>query len=234
MHFLNYDSKFMRGLSVVTAGVWVSCLLFLTCLPIFTIGASLTAAHDVCRQILSSRGEGMTKTYFRSFGRNFGKATLLWLVFLPTGVVLLWAWLRIFDTLVLIPKIGFSLLWLMCIEWVFYLQSRFENTVKRTLRNALVFSVVHIGATLALIGIDVSYVTLIWLSILYFRQGLFLLVILGYGNLILIHVPILEHVMRSQIANPHNRRHGSKVHKPLGTADHQKAPIHRGRSDHSW
>jgi uncharacterized membrane protein YesL len=223
MHFLDYDSKFMQGLGVVTAGVWISLLMLVTSLPVITIGAAVTAGHDVCRQVLDSRGSGITKAYFHSFAGNFAKATLIWCVFLPFAAALLWSWLAVFDTIALIPKIAFSLIWVMCFEWAFYLQSRFDNPVGRTLRNTVIFSVAHIGATLAVIAVDVVYGVLVWASIKYFPQGLFLLVVLGYGNLLLIHVPILELAMRSQIADPRNNGQGQDQRKPQ-RQDQSKLP----------
>lgn len=210
MHFLDYDSKFMQGLSIVTAGVWISILMAITSLPILTIGASLTAGHDACRHILTSKGSGMTKDYFHSFARNFAHATGIWSILLPIALALAWSWWCVFDTVALIPKIAFTLIWLMCVEWVFYLQSRFTNSVWKTIRNAAIFSLSHWVTTIALIGIDAAYIALIILSIRFFPQGLFLLIVLGYGNILLLHVPILEYAMRSQISDPRNEKPGEK------------------------
>lgn len=233
MHFLDYDSRFMQGLGVVTAGVWITILMLVTSLPVVTVGAAVTAGHDVCRQILASKGGGMTKAYFRSFGRNFVKSTLIWCVFLPFLALLVWSWVAVFDTIALIPKIAFSLILVMCFEWAFYLQSRFENPVGRTLRNTVIFSVGHIGTTLALVGIDALYWALVVLSVRFFPQGLFLLVVLGYGNLLLIHLPILEHAMRGQINDPRNAGRQQSVVRWQDQKDQkqqdQKEPDHPGR-----
>lgn len=109
-----------------------------------------------------------------------------------------WIILRI-DGL-LIPKIAFSTLWLIGFEWVWYLQSRFENTYGATLRNSLLFGISYAGTTLSLIALDALAVYIVYLSYMYLIQGLFLLVVLGPGFVLSIHVPILEHTMRAKIA----------------------------------
>ena len=87
-----------------------------------------------------------------------------------------------------------------CFEWVWALQARFENSFWRTLGNAFVFGVSNIGHTLALIAIDAVYVALLVASWFYMPQGLFLLLVLGYGTMLMLHSPILEHVFRKYIS----------------------------------
>ena len=81
-------------------------------------------------------------------------------------------------------------------EWIWALQSRFENSFWRTLGNAFIFGVSNIGHTLGMAAIDAVYIALLVGSWFYMPQGLFLLLVLGYGTMIMIHVPIFEHVFR--------------------------------------
>lgn len=43
--FMNYDSRFSRILNRLTELVLLNFVFILTCLPIFTIGASVTALY---------------------------------------------------------------------------------------------------------------------------------------------------------------------------------------------
>ena len=69
----------------------------------------------------------------------------------------------------------------------------------RTLLNAVIFSVMKIGYTLAMIAMDAVYVGLLVACWFLMPQGLFLLVVLGYGTLIMLHIPLLEHALREYI-----------------------------------
>ena len=97
-------------------------------------------------------------------------------------------------TPLLIPKFALTIVWLIGFEWVWALQARFENSFWRTLGNAFVFGVSNIGHTLALIAIDAVYVALLVASWFYMPGGLFLLVILGYGTMLMLHIPVTERV----------------------------------------
>ena len=200
MNWLAPDSKFMRAWSNLVDGVWINILMLVTSIPIITIGAALTAGHDACRRSIEGEGKGVTSNYFKSFKTNFIKATLLWLPFLVALIALVWSWIVLQITPLLIPKFALTIVWLIGFEWVWALQARFENSFWRTLGNAFVFGVSNIGHTLALIAIDAVYVALLVASWFYMPQGLFLLLVLGYGTMLMLHSPILEHVFRKYIS----------------------------------
>ena len=182
MKFLSPDSGFMRGLSDAVDAIWINILMLVTSIPIITIGAALTAGHDAVRR------------------SNFAKSTGYWLIFGTTGTLCVYSWIVLQITPLLIPKFALTIVWLIGFEWVWALQARFENSFWRTLGNAFVFGVSNIGHTLALVAIDAVYVALLVASWVYMPQGLFLLLILGYGTMLMLHSPILEHVFRKYIS----------------------------------
>lgn len=196
MKFLSPDSPFMRGLSTFADAVWINILMVLTSIPIVTIGASLTAAHDAARRSLAAQGH-VTSNFFKAFASNFRKSTLTWLIFGPLAVGLVYAWVILQITPLLIPKFAFSILWLIAFEWVWALQARFENAWLSTIANAFIFGISHIGYTLAMLIIDGVFLGLIVASWLYMPQGVLLLLIMGYGSVIMLHIPLLERVFRA-------------------------------------
>ncbi|TPF91839.1 YesL family protein [Bifidobacterium sp. UTBIF-78] len=196
MNWLAPDSKFMRAWSNLTDGVWINILMLITSIPIVTIGAALTAGHDACRRSIEGEGKSVTANYFRSFRSNFVKATLLWLPFLVVLVGLVYSWIVLQITPLLIPKFALSILWIIGFEWVFALQSRFENSVGGTLRNAFIFGISHIAMTTALVVVDAVFVALLVASWFYMPGGLFLLVVLGYGTMLMLHIPVTERVFK--------------------------------------
>ncbi|RSX53397.1 beta-carotene 15,15'-monooxygenase [Bifidobacterium dolichotidis] len=194
MNFLSPDSRFMQGWSNCVDAIIINMLMVLTSLPIITIGASLAAGQETTRRMLNAEGHWVRR-YFKSFKQNFIKSTMLWVVFGLMGALVAYLWLIRIPEL-MVPKIAFTIVWLIGFEWVWALQARFENTVSRTLINSYVFGVSYIVATLAMIAVDLAYVALIIVSYLYVPQGLFLLAVIGYGSLLSIHVPIQEYIFR--------------------------------------
>ena len=175
MNWLAPDSKFMRAWSNLVDGVWINILMLVTSIPLITIGAALTAGHDACRRSIEGEGKGVTANYFKSFKANFIKATLLWLPFLVALIALVWSWIVLQITPLLIIKFALTILWLIGFEWVFALQARFAMTV-------------------ALVLVDAVFVALLVASWFYMPGGLFLLVILGYGTMLMLHIPVTERV----------------------------------------
>ena len=52
----------------------------------------------------------------------------------------------------------------------------------------------HIAMTVALVIVDAVFVALLVASWFYMPGGLFLLVILGYGTMLMLHIPVTERV----------------------------------------
>ena len=166
MNWLAPDSKFMRAWSNLVDGVWINILMLVTSIPIITIGASTSALSYVT------------------------------LPFLVALIALVWSWIVLQITPLLIIKFALTILWLIGFEWVFALQARFENTVAGTLKNAFIFGISHIAMTVALVIVDAVFVALLAASWFHMPGGLFLLVILGYGTMLMLHIPVAERVFK--------------------------------------
>ena len=136
--FTHYTNKFS---DLITLNLW----FVLTSLPLITIGASATAMHYVLLRIYRDELEySITKNYFRAFRENFRQATAIWFVYVVFGAVL-------FVDMLFVTNPGFlkilvtivSILLVLSLSWVFVLQSRYANPVYATIRNAVVFSIMH-------------------------------------------------------------------------------------------
>ncbi|MCH4159040.1 MAG: YesL family protein [Bifidobacterium minimum] len=199
MSFLSPDSAFMRSLGSIVDAIVVTVLMAVSSIPLVTIGAAATAGHDAIRKSLIGQGH-LGKNYWRAFRENLGKATALWGIFAAALLVEVYAVFFMPQTMMLVPKFALAIVWLIGFEWVWAFQARFENSVGRTMANAYVVGVSHIGATLLLIAIDAVYAAIVVGSWIYMPEGLFLLGLLGYGMLIMLHTPIIERVFRPLVA----------------------------------
>ena len=136
--FTHYTNKFS---DLITLNLW----FVLTSLPLITIGASATAMHYVLLRIYRDDLEySITKNYFRAFRENFRQATTIWIIYVVFGAIL-------FADLFFMTNPGFlkilvtivSILLVLSLSWVFVLQSRYANPIYATIRNAVVFSIMH-------------------------------------------------------------------------------------------
>lgn len=165
----NEDSPFIKVLSTIADLLWLNILTLLGCLPIFTIGASLTAMHYVLLKIVRGEEGYITKGYFKSFSENFKQATGIWLIFLLILAVMGGDIFLVFYTNLEFPSIFgvdfptvigivlsiLGVLFLMVWLYVFPILSHFENSVKNTIKNAFMFSIVSFPQTVLMILIYV-------------------------------------------------------------------------------
>lgn len=138
-------------------------LFVITCLPVVTIGASLCAFYYTAMDSLRKEDGYIFKRYFSSFGKNFKKATILWLIMLAIAAVLgldVYFWLVNSQVQFSGVMLGVSgilcFLWFMTFMFVFPLQTRFENSIGKTLQNAFMIGLGRLPFTvgvLVLLGI---------------------------------------------------------------------------------
>lgn len=117
----------------------------------------------------------------------------------PVLLAIIWLWLCVWSTPLLIIKFILSILWVIVAEWVFALQARFKNSIDKTVVNSLIFGISYWKETLIMTLLDIVFIVLIFASIVYLPQGLPLLVFIGWGSLIMLHTPILERVFAKYI-----------------------------------
>ena len=150
MRFFDPDGPLMTTLSRFADIVLCNLMFVLFCLPIFTVGASLTALFACMQQLVYEEGRDnglIFRDFWLAFRRNFKQATILWLICLLI-IVFLAAYYWVVQSLAgaygKVYQVTFYLLVLLFLFgflYIFPLQARFENAVRNTLRNAWLLSV---------------------------------------------------------------------------------------------
>lgn len=142
----NQDSKFVKFGNRITDLLLLQIATLLCCLPIFTIGASITAMHHVLLKLYRKEEPYVFQNFFRAFKKNFKQSTRTWLIYL--GVILLIGadlffarhtesvYLYMSMYLLIVPAI----LMIFSLSWVFVLQSRYENSIRTTIRNSVIMT----------------------------------------------------------------------------------------------
>lgn len=164
MRFLfDPESQIMQILSRFCDIVILNLVFLLTCIPIFTIGAANTALYDVVFRMDTDREGKLLPTYFHSFRENFRQSTILWLALLLFGVAtyvnmtrfsvlgehsyLLGYGLFIVSMLVLVLEV-------FLFSYSFPLLSRFRNSTRQTVINALLLAIGNLPRTLVVAVIN--------------------------------------------------------------------------------
>ena len=165
MHFFDPDGPLMTALSKLADIVICNVMFIVFCLPLFTIGASLTALMTCMQQLVEeeAKDDGLIfRTFWYAFRDNFKQATALWLICL-LGMGFLTAYWFVAQSLGgaygRVYQVTFYLLVLLFLFgflYVFPLQARYVNTVRNTLRNAWLLSVAALPITLGAVALLVA------------------------------------------------------------------------------
>ena len=156
------ESKLMQALTKYATVLLCGVLWLLCCLPVITAGAATTSMHRMMFNIREDKIAGFKK-FFQTFGKEFKKSTILWLIDMVCIVVLLFLFNLIStsngtDTLSLPLLVIFFLpffTWMLSFAYVFPLTAFFENTVGATIRNGFLIAVRYLKYTLPILGLSI-------------------------------------------------------------------------------
>ena len=166
------DSPFMNFLNKLCDIMILNILVLVFSLPIFTIGAAVTAGYYMSFKMVKNEESYIVKGFWKAFKENFKQSTALWLIILAVCGVLFADYRIVLYSGTLIIALGVS--------FVFALQARFTNTVKHTLKNAFLMALSHLPSAILFV---VSYAVPVVL--LYFIPQIFpVIVLLAIGLLI--------------------------------------------------
>lgn len=144
--------------------IWLLNILWLiTSIPIVTIGASTTALIYSCMKL--SKNEGyLAKNFFHSFRENFKQSTAIWLIYAVVGVLLsmdLYYWTNVAESRASIwwaASIAIVIIYVTSLTYVFAIQSKFYNSVKRTIAFSFILPYKHLKETILMLVTIVALV----------------------------------------------------------------------------
>ncbi len=151
------ESPVMRFLNRVGDLMILNLLMIICCLPIITVGAAFTAQHYVLLKIVRGEEGYLVKGFFKSFRANFRQATLVWLLMLLVVVIYIGdIWIFNYSGLtfpkpLIIAVVAVAILLLMIAVYVFPVLARFENSIKNTLKNAMLLAFANLPRTILMI-----------------------------------------------------------------------------------
>jgi len=161
MKFFNLDSPFMQALNKLADLMWLNILTMICCIPIVTVGASLTAMHYTALKIVRNEEGYISRDFFRSFKANFKQSTILWLIelfviFILAGdfYIMKYSGLEFSDYLQMILT-AIAILVFFTSMFLYPVLAKFENSVLRTIKNAFFIGVLQFPKTLLMMVLTV-------------------------------------------------------------------------------
>ncbi|MGX5772231.1 YesL family protein [Microbacterium trichothecenolyticum] len=158
------DSRTIGGFSTFLTFVALNLLYIVVCLPIVTIGAATSALYEVTIRYSDDESGRPLADFLPAFRANFGRATLLMLCLLLPAVLLGFSsvfWLShpalfagVAGTLAVIGAVYLFAAFLFAMAQV----ACFKNSVRQTLRNALLLPAAEPVRTLGALVIPVTAV----------------------------------------------------------------------------
>lgn len=214
--FFNYDNPVWRFIGKFWDVIILSILWMICSIPIVTIGASTTAMYYVTLKLVRDEDGYTFRSFFKSFKDNFRQSTIIWMIFLIVGILLgfdLFFFMNIFAgsekvrTVMLAIFLAMSFVYLSMFNYVFPLQSRFHNSVKRTIFNSFFMAIRHIFKTIGMMVLDVGVV---FLALTYIPQ----IILFGIALIAFINSYILADIFKKYIPEDENKRDDSEM-RPL-------------------
>lgn len=163
---LNINSPIFQFLGMLYDFVLLNILFILSCLPLFTIGTSITALYYVTMQEARMEQGYIFKSYIKSWKQNFVQSTLIWGVLFTIGSILLFNLIfwnnpkNLVGTIIFALMIIGSIIYVICFIYVFPLLARFKNTIKQTLQNAFLISLQNLKTTILLLLMNSLFIFL--------------------------------------------------------------------------
>ena len=144
----------MAGLNKLADLIWLNILTFICCIPIITVGASITALNYVALKMVRDEEGYVTRAFFKSFKQNFKQATIIWLIMLLVAAIIIGDLLIFvfsgiaFPSWVKVALVAISVLVIFATMHVFPVLARFENTVVNTFKNSFYMGILSLPKTI--------------------------------------------------------------------------------------
>ncbi|MBC6696245.1 YesL family protein [Terrisporobacter mayombei] len=205
-NLFKYDNKFFEILGKITDVVILNLLFIISCLPIITIGTSITASYSVAMRMVKDQETYITREFIKRFKENFKTSTIVWSIMLIIGGVLGFDFYM--SKLVLNKSISkvlqlvftvISIIYIFTLTYVFPIISKFENTIKNTMINSTLMSIQNLPYTVIMVILNLSPILLMSLFSSYWGQIIFFYIVIGFGIITYINSIFFEKIFNKFI-----------------------------------
>lgn len=205
-NLFSYDNKFFEVLGKITDIVILNLLFIISCLPIITIGASITSTYYIAMKMIKDEETYIVKEFIKRFRENFKKSTIIWGIMLIIGGVLAFDFnmsrLILNESISKVLQVVFtmiSMIYIFTLTYLFPLVSKFENSIKNTMINAILLSIQNLPYTIIMVVINLSPILLMYLFSSYWGQIIFFYIVIGFGVVAYINSIFFERIFNKII-----------------------------------
>ena len=179
------DSPIIVFLTKVGALMILNVLTIFLCLPVVTAGAAITALYYTTIRMVRDEETYIIKGYMAAFKNNLKQSAAIWLIVLAVGCLLYYDFFIMVQLPVSVIRTGgLVILTLVTVcfgamaVYVFPVLSRFDNTVKNTMKNAFLMGIFNLPRTILIILIHAVPITMVLLTI----QAMPVLFLFGFSG----------------------------------------------------
>lgn len=182
-----FDSPVMNALNKAVNLVVLNVCFLLSCIPVFTIGAGLTALYSVNLKMVRNEESYIFRSFWKAFLESFRQGTVCWLAFLAGGAVFVFDWWAI-------PRLPSGVRYLLyagtCVCAVVYTVeflylfpyiARFQDTLQNSMKNALLIGGSRIGYTGTMVLIGAAFLAVGIVTVGEVPQLLFFWLVIGFA-----------------------------------------------------
>lgn len=205
-NFFNYESKFFQALEAIANIVILNFLFIVCCIPVVTIGASITATYSVAMSIVDDKDPYILREFIKRFKENFKQSTFVWIIVLFIGVFIAADFyicsLIASNMINMVFKFILTLMSIVLgfvVVYAFPLISKFENSVKNTLVNSILISIQNLPYTILMLIISALPIGAIFILPNYWGQIIFFNTAISYGIVAYINSIFLSKILKKYI-----------------------------------
>ena len=205
-NLFGYDSKFFEILGKVTDIVILNFLFMISCIPIVTIGASLSAMYSVSMRMANDDEPYVVREFIKRFKENFKVSTIVWILLVIVGSVL--AVDMYFSNIISNEVISnifrfvftmIGIVFVFVLSYVFPIISKFDNTIKNTLKNSILISIQNLPYTLLIVMVNLSPLIIICIFKSFWGYAVFYYTVIGFGIISYINSILLNKILNKYV-----------------------------------
>jgi len=170
MSIFAQEGKLAQCLNRLGDLIWLNLLALLFCIPIITVGASVSAMYQVTLKMVKNEEGKIGVSFLRAWKENFRQSTCIWLIGGGMSAFLyldIWLLGKVDYPFVQGYKILLFVLMLMVLMFTVFaliVQARFINTLKNTCKNGIFFCSAHILKSILMFAVMASPLVLLGIS----------------------------------------------------------------------
>lgn len=188
MNIFSSDGWFARIFGTIGDIIVVNILFIICSIPIFTMGASMSAMYyTLLKKQRTGETGGIIKLFFRGFKDNFKKSTIAWLLFLLIAFVFSLDF-NLFgkggpqeNKLMYYTSVIFFILICFIAIYLFPVISAFENSLKNLIIQSIYMAAKNFIFTILIMILYTLPAYFLLASPQVFMVGIFILIVCGFG-----------------------------------------------------